>query len=58
MLSDGVITKKTAQTIKKELEKLALTENQLDPMKVLNLLRTHIKPVEMRQNAGRATSYL
>ena len=58
MLASGVIAKKTAQVIKKDLEKLALAENHLDPMKVLYLLRTHIKPVEMEQNAGKAPSYL
>jgi hypothetical protein len=34
MLASGVIAKKTAQLIKKELEKIALTENILDPMKI------------------------
>jgi superfamily II DNA or RNA helicase len=58
MLASGVIAKKTAQNIKKDLEKLALTENQLDPIKVLYTLRTHIKPVEIERKTGRATSSL
>jgi superfamily II DNA or RNA helicase/HKD family nuclease len=58
MLASGVIAKKTAQIIKKDLEKLALTENHLDPMKILYTLRAHIKPVETEQKIGKAASYL
>ncbi|MDR2027706.1 MAG: hypothetical protein LBQ01_09150, partial [Prevotellaceae bacterium] len=58
MLTGGVIAKKTAQLIKKELEKVALAENHLDPMRVLYILRTHIKPVEMEQKTGQAGNYL
>jgi superfamily II DNA or RNA helicase len=57
MLISGVIAKKTTQLIKKELEKVAQTENHLDPMKVLNILRTHIKPVEMERKTGQAAIY-
>jgi superfamily II DNA/RNA helicase len=58
MLISGVIAKKTTQFIKKELEKIALVENRLDPMKILYILRTYIKPVNMEQTTGRAASYL
>lgn len=58
MLISGVIAKKTAQLIKKELEKVALIENRLDPMKILYILRTYIKPVNMAQTMGRSISYL
>jgi len=58
MLVSGVIAKRTAQIIKKELDKLALAENRLDPMKILYILRTHIKPIEMERKTGQATSYL
>jgi superfamily II DNA or RNA helicase len=43
MLISGVIAKKTAQTIKKEIEKVIIAENSVDPMKILHILRTHIK---------------
>jgi superfamily II DNA or RNA helicase len=58
MLAGGVIAKKTAQHIKKELEKAALTENHIDPMKVLYTLKTHIKPVEVERKTGQISSYL
>jgi hypothetical protein len=58
MLASGVIAKKTAQFIKKELEKVALAENSLDPMKILYTLRTFIKPVNMGQTTGQSASYL
>ncbi|MDR2809037.1 MAG: SWF/SNF helicase family protein [Tannerellaceae bacterium] len=58
MLASGVIAKKTVQIIKKELEKLALAENHLDPLKVLYTLRMHIKPVEIERKTGQAVSYL
>jgi hypothetical protein len=57
MLASGVIAKKTAQIIKKAFDKLALTENRLDPMKILYILKTHIKPVEMERATGQAGSY-
>jgi hypothetical protein len=58
MLANGVIAKKTAQLIKKELEKIAIAENRLDPMKVLYTLRTYIKPVDMEHTRRQSTSYL
>jgi hypothetical protein len=58
MLASGVIAKKTAQIIKKELDKLAQAENRLDPMKILYILKAQIKPVEMERKTGQATNYL
>ncbi|GHS97969.1 ATP-dependent helicase [Bacteroidia bacterium] len=55
MLASGVLAKKTTQIIKKEFEKLAANENRLDPMKVLYILRTHIKQPDIErpsQSAG------
>jgi ERCC4-related helicase len=54
MLASGVVAKKTAQLIKKELDKIALAENRLDPMKVLYILRTYIKTVDI--NKGRQSA--
>lgn len=50
MLASGVVAKKTAQTIKKEIEKLAEREKTIDPMKVLYILRKHIKVVEREKS--------
>ena len=58
MLTSGVVAKKTAQIIKKDLEKLALSENHLDPMKILYILRAHIKPVEIERRPGQTGTYL
>jgi superfamily II DNA/RNA helicase len=58
MLASGVIAKKTAQLIKKELEKIALAENRLDPMKIIYTLRKHIKPIDMRNTDGKSANYL
>lgn len=49
MLASGVLAKKTIQLIKKDIEKLAATENTIDPMKVLYILRKHIKQAEITQ---------
>lgn len=58
MLASDVIAKKTAQYIKKELEKITLAENRLDPMKILYALRKYIKPVDMEHTGGKSTKYL
>jgi hypothetical protein len=58
MLASGVIAKKTAQLIKKELDKIALAENRLDPMKILHVLQTHIKPVNNDRIDVQSTNYL
>ncbi|MDR1895482.1 MAG: phospholipase D-like domain-containing protein [Prevotellaceae bacterium] len=58
MLTGGIIAKKTAQLIRKELEKIALAENRLDPMKILYTLRERIKPMDMERISGRSVSYL
>jgi superfamily II DNA or RNA helicase len=58
MLISGVIAKKTVQLIKQELDRVALTENRLEPMKILYVLRTYIKPVDMGPAMGRVASYL
>jgi hypothetical protein len=58
MLASGVIAKKTAQLIKKELEKIALTENSLDPMKIFYMLKEYIKPVDMDRTGGKSANYL
>lgn len=49
MLATGVLAKKTTQKIKKSIEKLAAEENIIDPMKVLYILRTHIKQTDMEK---------
>jgi superfamily II DNA/RNA helicase len=58
MLASGVIAKKTAQLIKKELGKIAFAENRLDPMKILYTLREYIKPVDMEHTGGKSAKYL
>ncbi|KAA6338474.1 ATP-dependent RNA helicase DbpA, partial [termite gut metagenome] len=57
MLASGVLAKKTTQIIKKEFEKLAANENTLDPLKVLYILRTHIKQVDI-ERPEQSASYL
>jgi superfamily II DNA/RNA helicase len=57
MLASGVLAKKTTQTIKKEIEKLASEENTLDPMKVLYVLRLYIKQMDM-EKPGHSEGYL
>ncbi|KAA6346192.1 ATP-dependent RNA helicase DbpA [termite gut metagenome] len=57
MLANGVLAKKTTQIIKKEVEKLAIKENTLDPMKVLYILRTYIKQMDM-ERPEQSVSYL
>jgi superfamily II DNA/RNA helicase len=60
MLASGVVAKKTAQLIKKELEKEAhiVVGNKLDSMKILYTLRTFINPVNTEQTIGKSASYL
>ena len=46
MLNQGTMAKKTAQIIKKELEKTT------DPLEVLNVLRKHIRALAIEQNSN------
>jgi ERCC4-related helicase/HKD family nuclease len=57
MLASGLIAKKTAQTAKKEIEKLVAKENCIDPLKILHVLQNLIKPasIDSREQSG---SYL
>jgi superfamily II DNA or RNA helicase len=54
MIASGAIAKKTAQIVKKEIDKLAAAENRLDPLKILFILQKYIKPANMerQQEAG------
>lgn len=57
MLATGALAKKTTQLIKKEIEKRVAEENTIDPMKVLYILRTHIKQADM-SNPNQGMTYL
>ncbi|OAV64127.1 hypothetical protein Barb6_03378 [Bacteroidales bacterium Barb6] len=57
MLASGVLAKKTTQIIKKDFEKLAANENTLDPMKILYILRTHIREMGI-ERPEQSVSYL
>ncbi|RIJ45516.1 helicase [Maribellus luteus] len=43
LLMDGAIAKKTAQVIKKAIEKSAVEQGAIDPMKVLHILQNNIR---------------
>lgn len=57
MLASGSIAKKTTQTVKKEIEKIAAEENAIDPMKVLYVLRKYIKVIDL-ETSDASGSYL
>jgi superfamily II DNA/RNA helicase len=55
MLAGGVIAKKTAQTVKKEIKKTAAETGKLDPMKILFVLQKHIKPATIERQSQSAS---
>jgi superfamily II DNA/RNA helicase len=57
LLADGALAKKTAQIIKKAIEKSAAEQGLIDPMKVLHILQNNIRSTAFEnQNSG--NSYL
>lgn len=54
LIADGAIAKKTAQIIKKAIEKSMLDQGALDPMKVLHILQNNIRStaIENQQNGS------
>ena len=57
LLQDGAIAKKTAQVIKKEIEKTAIDQGLVDPMKVLHILQNNIRSTVF-ENHQSSFSYL
>lgn len=54
LITDGALAKKTAQVIKKAIEKAWHEQGALDPMKVLHILQTNIRStaIENKQNGN------
>lgn len=54
LIADGAIAKKTAQVIKKAIEKSVADQRLLDPMKVLHIIQNNIRSttIENKQNGN------
>ncbi|WP_163377799.1 helicase-related protein [Cyclobacterium sp. SYSU L10401] len=55
-LADGLIAKKTAQVVKKEIEQAVSKQGIIDPMKVLFILQKHIK-ITTSHDVKQSSSY-